>query len=38
VVGLPGNGTTGAHDDGAAHAAEFEERELYAFPDGMTKL
>jgi hypothetical protein len=38
AVGLPGDGTTGAHDNGAAHAAEFEERELDAFPDGITEL
>ncbi len=36
AVGLPGNRTTGAHDNGTTHAAKFEERELDAFPDGIT--
>ncbi len=38
TVHLPGGGTAGAEDDGTAHAAEFEERELYTFTDRVTYL
>ena len=38
TVRLPGDGTAGAKDDGTAHAAKFEERELYTFTDCVTYL
>ena len=37
-VRLPGDGTAGVEDDGTAHAAEFEEWELYTLTDRVTYL
>jgi hypothetical protein len=38
AVRLPGDGTAGAEDDGTAHAAKFEDWELYTFTDHITYL
>ena len=38
TVRLPGDGTAGAENDGTAHAAEFEEQELYTVTDRVTYL
>ena len=38
TISLPSDRAAGAENDGAAHAAEFEERELYALPDCISDL
>ena len=38
TISLPSDRAAGAEDNGAAHAAEFEERELYALPDCISDL
>ena len=38
TVCLPSDGSTGAKDDGAAHAAKFEEWELYTLTYRITDL
>ena len=38
TISLPSDRAAGAENDGAAHAAKFEERELYALPDCISDL
>ena len=38
TIGFPGDGSARTEDDGAAHAAEFEERELDTLTDGIADL